>query len=317
MLTITAMMSGMASTFWTASSSWRTSSIVPNVWLRLNNQRLQADGAKTLLTVADGDHLTLLNVYNQYMQSKLSIESHSIIPSYCLFLLIRYAWQELDMDALPIPSCAAGSRQCSCAATADNGAPWYRFAVAVRRAETVHQHPASFGVRVLYASCAQTWREREFSDSEGQPGRFFSSWLTGDSHSSFWRSLVSIHPAVWIPNLSGSSSTNSCWQLGRTSAPCRKSGLNGMLSLLCEKLCSTNISSRLLQYAGNYFDLSTFPDGETTRALQRVIKKRNKKAAKSSAKIDSRKDDRKAVKQRAIIELLELLWGEGIVWCFC
>jgi len=55
----------------------------------------------------------------------------------------------------------------------------------------------------------------------------------------------------------------------------------------------TNISSRLIEYAGNYFDLSTFPHGETKRALQCVI---NKKASKSSVRIDSGKDDRKAKK---------------------
>jgi pre-mRNA-splicing factor ATP-dependent RNA helicase DHX15/PRP43 len=44
---------------------------VPNVWLRPNNQRSAADAAKALLTIPDGDHLTLLNVYNNYAQSKL------------------------------------------------------------------------------------------------------------------------------------------------------------------------------------------------------------------------------------------------------
>jgi pre-mRNA-splicing factor ATP-dependent RNA helicase DHX15/PRP43 len=39
---------------------------VPNIWLRPNNQRSEADAAKARLTVPDGDHLTLLNVYNQY-----------------------------------------------------------------------------------------------------------------------------------------------------------------------------------------------------------------------------------------------------------
>ncbi|KIJ67411.1 hypothetical protein HYDPIDRAFT_127370 [Hydnomerulius pinastri MD-312] len=43
---------------------------VPNVWLRPNNQRKEADAAKALLTVPDGDHLTLLNVYNSYQQNK-------------------------------------------------------------------------------------------------------------------------------------------------------------------------------------------------------------------------------------------------------
>ena len=39
---------------------------MPNIWLRPNSQRREADAAKARLTVPDGDHLTLLNVYNEY-----------------------------------------------------------------------------------------------------------------------------------------------------------------------------------------------------------------------------------------------------------
>ncbi|KAF8465792.1 P-loop containing nucleoside triphosphate hydrolase protein [Russula ochroleuca] len=42
---------------------------VPNIWLRPNNQRKEADSAKQLLTVPDGDHLTLLNVFNEYQNN--------------------------------------------------------------------------------------------------------------------------------------------------------------------------------------------------------------------------------------------------------
>ncbi|KAF5350916.1 hypothetical protein D9758_010496 [Tetrapyrgos nigripes] len=43
---------------------------VPNVWVRPPNQRREADEAKALLTVPESDHLTLLNVFNQYYQNK-------------------------------------------------------------------------------------------------------------------------------------------------------------------------------------------------------------------------------------------------------
>ena len=43
--------------------------LVPNVWVRPPNQLKEADAAKQMLTVPDGDHLTLLNVYNHYQQS--------------------------------------------------------------------------------------------------------------------------------------------------------------------------------------------------------------------------------------------------------
>ena len=69
-LTIAAMMSGMFLLHLCderACTDWKQ---VPNVWLRPYDQRREADAAKARLTVPDGDHLTLLNVYNNYVQSK-------------------------------------------------------------------------------------------------------------------------------------------------------------------------------------------------------------------------------------------------------
>ncbi|KAG2342230.1 P-loop containing nucleoside triphosphate hydrolase protein [Suillus weaverae] len=43
---------------------------VPNVWLRPSNKREEADAAKAMLTVPGGDHLILLNVYNEYIQNR-------------------------------------------------------------------------------------------------------------------------------------------------------------------------------------------------------------------------------------------------------
>ncbi|KAG2112206.1 P-loop containing nucleoside triphosphate hydrolase protein, partial [Suillus discolor] len=43
---------------------------VPNVWLRPSNKREEADAAKALLTVPGGDHLMLLNVYNEYIRNQ-------------------------------------------------------------------------------------------------------------------------------------------------------------------------------------------------------------------------------------------------------
>ncbi|KAG1733870.1 P-loop containing nucleoside triphosphate hydrolase protein [Suillus paluster] len=43
---------------------------VPNVWLRPSDQRNEADAARAVLTVPGGDHLTLLNVYNNYIQNQ-------------------------------------------------------------------------------------------------------------------------------------------------------------------------------------------------------------------------------------------------------
>jgi pre-mRNA-splicing factor ATP-dependent RNA helicase DHX15/PRP43 len=42
---------------------------IPNVFLRPNDQRKQADEAKARFAHPDGDHLTLLNVYHAYKAS--------------------------------------------------------------------------------------------------------------------------------------------------------------------------------------------------------------------------------------------------------
>jgi pre-mRNA-splicing factor ATP-dependent RNA helicase DHX15/PRP43 len=44
---------------------------IPNVFLRPNDQRKQADEAKARFAHPDGDHLTLLNVYHAYKTSTL------------------------------------------------------------------------------------------------------------------------------------------------------------------------------------------------------------------------------------------------------
>ena len=42
---------------------------VPNIWIRPNANRKEADIAKQLWSIPDGDHLTLLNVFNGYQNS--------------------------------------------------------------------------------------------------------------------------------------------------------------------------------------------------------------------------------------------------------
>jgi pre-mRNA-splicing factor ATP-dependent RNA helicase DHX15/PRP43 len=69
-LTIVSMLSGSCLLLFLARLITHIYSLVPNVFLRPPNQRKEADAAKQLLSVPEGDHLTLLNVYNSYMQSK-------------------------------------------------------------------------------------------------------------------------------------------------------------------------------------------------------------------------------------------------------
>jgi hypothetical protein len=50
---------------------------------------------------------------------------------------------------------------------------------------------------------------------------------------------------------------------------------------LVSPLLTFILLDRLLEYAANYFDLSSFPDGESKRALQRIV---NKKAGKAPSR---------------------------------
>jgi len=57
---------------------------------------------------------------------------------------------------------------------------------------------------------------------------------------------------------------------------------------------------RLIEFAGNYFDLSTFPNGETKRALQRAVAKKAGKpymADGSNKKGKTKKEKRQKQKE--------------------
>lgn len=52
---------------------------------------------------------------------------------------------------------------------------------------------------------------------------------------------------------------------------------------------------RLIEYATNYFDLASFAEGETKRALQRVV---NKKAGKAPGRVGAGNGDTRETKKR-------------------
>jgi len=67
-LTIVAMLSG-ASFLLHVLMRLTMSFVVPNIWVRPINKQKEADFAKKLLSIPDGDHLTLLNVFDEYQNS--------------------------------------------------------------------------------------------------------------------------------------------------------------------------------------------------------------------------------------------------------
>lgn len=81
-LTIVAMLSGKLEAACVFRTGMLTDTLVPNVWIRPPNQRKEADAAKQLLTVPDGDHLTFLNVYNNYHESMLTSAFSTLTDTY-------------------------------------------------------------------------------------------------------------------------------------------------------------------------------------------------------------------------------------------
>ena len=54
---------------------------VPNIWIRPKDKRKEADIAKQLLSIPDGDHLTLLNVFDEYQNSTYRPYIFSALPT--------------------------------------------------------------------------------------------------------------------------------------------------------------------------------------------------------------------------------------------
>ncbi|KAF4622133.1 hypothetical protein D9613_009096 [Agrocybe pediades] len=209
-LTITAMMS------------------VPNVWLRPNNQRREADAAKAALTVPDGDHLTLLNVYNQYVLNK-----HDKNWAWTNYLSLR-ALQQADnvrsqlqrtMERYEVELISLSDER--------------KLFVNIRQALV-----CGFFMQVAH--------------KEGEKGNY----LTVKDNQ-----VVALHPSCGLD-------TQPEWVIFNEFVLTTRPYIRTVSEVKAEWL---------IEFAASYFDLASFPDGETKRALQRAW---NKRAGKLEARGD-------------------------------
>ncbi|KAK0435476.1 P-loop containing nucleoside triphosphate hydrolase protein, partial [Desarmillaria tabescens] len=195
---------------------------VPNVWIRPPNARNQADAAKALLTVPDGDHLTMLNVYNQYVQNK-----YEKTWLYNHFLSARALAQ------------------------ADNVRAQLERTMAKYEVELLSLSDE----KKLYQNIRQVLVCGFFmqvAHKEGEKGNY----LTVKDNQ-----VVALHPSCGLD-------TQPEWVIFNEFVLTKRPYIRTVSEVRPEWL---------LEFATNYFDLSTFTDGETKRALQRVV---NKKAGK-------------------------------------
>ncbi|KAI6008792.1 P-loop containing nucleoside triphosphate hydrolase protein [Pisolithus orientalis] len=200
MLTITAMLS------------------VPNIWLRPNNQRKEADAAKALFTVPDGDHLTLLNVYNNYIQSKpftINMTSHGLGPNYLSARALAQAENRFEIELISI-------------------------------GDEKKRHLA-----IRQVLCCGFFMQ--VAHKEGEKG----SYLTVKDNQ-----VVNLHPSCGLD-------TQPEWVLFNEFVLTTRPYIRTVTDVRPEWL---------LENAPFYYDVESFPDGETKRALQRVANKRAGKA---------------------------------------
>ncbi|KAF7416226.1 DEAH-box ATP-dependent RNA helicase prp43 [Pleurotus ostreatus] len=203
---------------------------VPNIWVRPANQRSQADAAKALFTVPDGDHLTLLNVYNQYMQNKFDknwtwsnyVSGRALAQAENVRAQLQRNMERFELELMSISD-----------------------------------------EKKLYQSIRQALVCGFFmqvAHREGEEG----SYLTVKDNQ-----VVALHPSCGLD-------TQPEWVLFNEFVLTTRPYIRTVSEVRPEWL---------LEFAPSYFDLSTFQDGETKRALQKVM---NKKMGKSVTAADKR-----------------------------
>ncbi|KAF9492401.1 P-loop containing nucleoside triphosphate hydrolase protein [Pleurotus eryngii] len=203
---------------------------VPNIWVRPANQRSQADAAKALFTVPDGDHLTLLNVYNQYMQNKFDknwtwsnyVSGRALAQVENVRAQLQRNMERFELELMSI----------------SDEKKLYQ---SIRKALV-----CGFFMQVAHR--------------EGEKG----SYLTVKDNQ-----IVALHPSCGLD-------TQPEWVLFNEFVLTMRPYIRTVSEVRPEWL---------LEFAPSYFDLSTLPDGETKRALQKVM---NKKLGKSVTAAEKR-----------------------------
>ncbi|QRV81083.1 Helicase associated domain (HA2) [Ceratobasidium sp. AG-Ba] len=209
---------------------------VPNVWLRPNNQRKEADAAKQLLTVPDGDHLTMMNVYNSYVNNKDE-------KNWC--------WNN------------------------------YLSQRALQQAENVRQQLERSMERFDLDLVSQTDpRKLHISIRQALVCGFFMQVAHKGEKNNYVtvkdNQVVSLHPSCGLDN-------SPEWVLFNEFVLTSRPYIRTVSDIRPEWL---------LEYAGMYYDLASFPDSEAKRALQRVVKKKLGKAGSGG------KEERQAKRQK-------------------
>ncbi|KAI0720859.1 P-loop containing nucleoside triphosphate hydrolase protein [Fomitopsis betulina] len=204
---------------------------VPTIWLRPANQRREADAAKALMTIPDGDHLTLMNVYNNYQQNLHDRQ---------------WAWNNyLSQRALQQADNVRAQLQRN----------MERFEIDL----VTTTDPKKLHLNIRQALVCGFFMQ--VAHKEGDKG----GYLTVKDNQ-----IVNLHPSCGLDS-------QPEWVIFNEFVLTTKPYIRTVSEVRPEWL---------LEYAQQYYDLSGFPDGETKRALTRVLTKqsRRRSAAGSGGK---------------------------------
>ncbi|KAJ3853884.1 P-loop containing nucleoside triphosphate hydrolase protein [Lentinula lateritia] len=190
---------------------------IPNVWLRPPNQRAAADQAKAMLTVPEGDHLTMLNVFNNYSQNKHDrnwasnnfLSARALAQAENVRAQLLRTMEKYDIDVISLEN----------------------------------EKKRNLGIRQALA-CGFFMH---VAHKEGE------NYLTVKDNQ-----VVALHPSCGLD-------PQPEWVLYNEFILTKRPYIRTVTEVKPEWL---------LEYAPIYFDLASFPEGETKRPLQRVANKR-------------------------------------------
>ncbi|KAN0128993.1 P-loop containing nucleoside triphosphate hydrolase protein [Lactarius tabidus] len=215
---------------------------VPNVWQRPNNQRKAADASKQMLMVPDGDHLTLLNVFNEY---KNNLHDHNWTWNNYLSARslnqadkVRSQLQRI-MERLGVYKDSLG--------------------VDMERLETDMER---LGISPMTRPHGDETRH-DVNIRKALVCGFFMQVAHKEGEKGFYVTVkdnqtVSLHPSCGLD-------FQPEWVLFNEFVLTTRAYIRTVTGIRAEWL---------LELAANYYDLASFPDGEAKQALQRVSRNR-------------------------------------------
>lgn len=256
---------------------------MPNPFLRPHNQRKEADDARAQFTHPDGDHLTLLNLFHAWKTSASCwtprnsvLEAETLGSAICTDPEPNWCWQNYVSHRAMLQ--------------ADNVRNQLKRVMERFDLDLVS---TAFDDKRYYTNIRMaitTGYFMQVGHREGEKG----SYTTRDGQ------IVGLHPSCGLDNnpewvvynevrqvaLTGLVRESaqrylvmhsSFLQLETSFGHVRRSSPNGALHLDGYRTVLTFLSGRLLDFAPAYYNLKEMPDGETKRALQRVVMKREGK----------------------------------------